>query len=86
MPALRAVQVTSNDAAKEFGVSIFRNMRVPESSVIYRISSTENDYGEAEEDLSWWQASNGTRLRKQKVLVQAKRYGSSIYAIIVPHD
>jgi hypothetical protein len=86
VPALRAVHVTANDAAKELGMSIFENMRVPESSVIYRVFSADIEYEEAKEDLSWWQTSDGIRLRKQKVRVKAKRVGSSTYALIIPLD
>lgn len=84
VPALRAVHVTANEAARELRMTIFQNMRVPERSVIYQVFSNERDYDEAEEEMSWWQASNGTRLPRQRVLVKAKRIQGSVQALVLP--
>jgi len=42
-PSLRAVKVSPNDAAREIGLTIFENMRVPEQSVIFRAFAGEAD-------------------------------------------
>lgn len=73
IPALRAVHVTPNDAARETGLRIFENMRIPEISIIHRAFKENLDNAEAEEDLSWWEASDGTRLEKRPVKVRVKR-------------
>lgn len=84
IPELRAVKVTSNEAAKEIRLSIHENMRVPKRSVIHSVHNCETDYGEAEEDLSWWETSNGTVLTKRRVLVKARRLWDDVYALIIP--
>lgn len=84
IPELRAVKVTSNEAAKEIRLSIHENMRVPKRSIIYSVHDHEIDYGEAEEDLSWWETSDGSVLTKRRVLVKARWYWNDVYAIIIP--
>lgn len=44
-PSLRAVKVLPNDAAREIGLRIFTNMRVPEQSVIYKTFVGKVDSG-----------------------------------------
>ena len=84
-PALRAIRVTANDAARSDGLSIFGNMRVPERSVIYRVFSGDApDYSEADEDLSWWETSNGTQLPQRKVRVKTRSSWDSVEALIIP--
>ena len=51
-PVLRALNITSNDAARETGFEIYRNMRVPESSVIHAVFSNGVGHLEAIENLS----------------------------------
>lgn len=81
-PELRAISVTTNEAAREIGLNIYRNMRVPKDSVIYSVFSGEHDFLKAYEDLSWWTTSDGTILNQTKVLVQSKRVGDDVYALI----
>lgn len=85
-PSLRAVKVSPNDAAREIGLKIFANMRVPEQSVIYKIFVGEIDLGEAEEDLHWWRASSGTQLQKRRVRVLARQAWGAVQALILPID
>lgn len=59
---LRAVYVTQSDMARETGFSIFRNMRIPSSSVIHRVYSDGLDYLEAQENLDMWESSEGGSL------------------------
>lgn len=82
-PELRAVHASPNDAARELdGFSIFPNMRVPPDSVIARIYSGSEFYGDAIEDLSWWE-SGGKRRPAFKVRVEAKRTSDAVDALIV---
>ena len=86
VPALRATHVTASDSARETNLSIFQNMRVPERSVIHRVFKENLAYAEAMEGLSWWEASNGTRLQKIRIRVMAKRTWEAVEALIVPID
>lgn len=80
--ALRAVRITPNLAARESNLFIPTNMRVPKESVIARIFSEDIPALEATEDLSWWNASNGSSLSKQTVQVVARRVGRRVQALI----
>jgi hypothetical protein len=82
--ALRAVQISPNDLARERPFTIHENMRVPERSIISRVFSKAALYDEAEECLSWWEASNGTRLPQCAVKVKARRSGQSAEALVMP--
>ena len=83
VPALRAVKITANEAAKEKDILIFENMRVPERSIIHAVHNGETDYAEALEDLSWWETSSGDVLPKQKISVKAKNCWGDTYALII---
>ena len=81
--SLRAVHVTVNEAARQDGLAIFENMRVPETSIIYRVFQGI-PYGEAVENLSTWETSKGFRLPDRPVEVKAKRSWESVDALIIP--
>lgn len=83
-PVLRAVHVTGNNEARDIGLQIFKNMRVPENSVISRIFVDDIFEGEAEEDLSQWQTSDGMKLPQYPILVKAKISCDSVDALIIP--
>jgi hypothetical protein len=85
-PALRAIHVTANDSARDIGMTIFENMRVPERSIIHQVFSRGTRYLEAVEDLSWWEASDGTRLRELAIAVKAETAWSCVQALIIPLD
>lgn len=82
--ALRAAHVLVNDAARESGLRLHRNFRVPESSVIHRVYAESLSEGTANENLDWWTSSDGTRLQDQELRVSAKRIGNTIYALLIP--
>ena len=81
--SLRAVHVTINDAARRENLAIFENMRVPESSIIYRVFN-DMPRGEGVENLSSWKTSNGFTLPDRLVKVEAKQSWESVDALIFP--
>jgi len=83
-PALRAVNVMPNDAARRQGLQMFRNFRVPQASIISRVFMGQTLQGEARENLNWWKASDGTKLPDIPILVRARRVRESVHALIVP--
>ena len=85
-PELRAVHVSINDAARELdGFSLFPNMRVPADSIISRVHASHEFYGEAIEDLAWWEAS-GKHRPPFSVRVEAKCASDAVDALIVLRD
>lgn len=84
-PVLRATQISANEGARKHGLLIFKNMRVPESSVIYRLYYKDGiDSGEGDEILSSWKTSDGKHLPDIPIKVKAKRFADSVQAIIIP--
>jgi hypothetical protein len=81
---LRAVKVTANDAAKEIGMFIYPNMRIPECSMIANVFDDGPAEGEAAEDLGRWTTSEGGRLADRPVQVQARRVWAGVEALITP--
>lgn len=81
--SLRAVHVTVNEAARQMNLAIYENMRVPETSIIYRVFQGMA-HGEATENLSSWETSTGFRLSDRLVEIEAKRSWESVDALIAP--
>lgn len=81
---LRAVHITTNDAARQLEITMIPNFRVPSQSVIHRVFYNDLQYAEEEENLAMWQSSDGTRLADCWVRVKAKRIGDSVHALIIP--
>jgi hypothetical protein len=82
-PALRAVHVTPNTAAESAGILIPRNMRIPERSVIAKVLADGVASLEADEDLGWWESSNGRRLDSRLLTVKARRRWEAVEALIL---
>lgn len=82
--ALRAVHANANDAARGLGLGVIPRFRIPQRSIITRVFES-GTCGEAQEDLGWWESSDGTRLAQCKVTVRAKQIGDTIHALIVPN-
>ncbi len=82
--ALRAVSVLVNDAARQHGIQLHKNFRVPERSVIHSVFTESLAEGTGVEDLCWWESSDGTRLEKREIRVSAKRIGDTIHALLIP--
>jgi hypothetical protein len=84
LPELRVLKLQVNEFAKESGLTIFPNMRVPTSSVIYKVFSEQTSKAEAVEDLAWWSTSDGKALSPRRVRVRARRSGVGVQALIFP--
>jgi hypothetical protein len=85
LPTLRAVHVTVNATARELGIQLHKNWRVPRESVIARVFE-QGGYSEAVEDLSWWVTSGGGSLDPCPVTVKAKKAWDSVEALLVPSE
>lgn len=82
---LRAVKVTANKAAERVGITIHRNMRVPEQSVISQVFEEDSLISmEADEDLAWWTSSSGRGLARQPITVKARCRWDAAEALVVP--
>jgi hypothetical protein len=82
--ALRAVHVLVNDSARQLGIQLHKNFRVPERSVIYRVFTESLSEGAATENLCWWESSGGTRLEVQALQVSARKVGDTVHALLIP--
>lgn len=81
---LRAVKVIPNKAAQEERFTIPTNMRVPAESVIYRLFDAEPQRsGDGQEDLGQWE-SQGKRLERRRVVVEARKVPDRVIAIVQP--
>jgi hypothetical protein len=82
--ALRAVKVAENAAAREQGLRMIANFRVPEDSIVFRSFHAQTLDSEAYENLNWWKASSGTCLEDRIVKIEVKNFGDSVQALITP--
>ena len=82
--ALRAVEISANEKAREERFTIHENMRVPEKSVVSKVYFGDSLSDEADEDLSWWEASNGTSLPARIIRVRARHTQKSVEALVFP--
>jgi len=81
---LRVRLTVPNSAASESKLVARKNMRVPESSVIYSAFQEEQTDASGEENLNTWTFSSGGSLTNCDVFVQARRVEQSVMAIIQP--
>jgi hypothetical protein len=83
IPKLRVVDIVANDKAREQGIGMHPNLRVPISSIIYKVF-TENDGQEleADEDQSWWVTTSSGALPELALRVNALRRGGRAYGLI----
>jgi hypothetical protein len=84
-PSLRAVHATTNQAARDIGIYLPKNWKVPAKSVIAAVFETGGS-ARAQENLSWWRTSSGARLPNCLVSVEARRVGDSVIALLVVED
>jgi hypothetical protein len=80
---LRAVKVIPNDQAREAGIAIRANMRVPERSVLHRAFDHPCEIAfTAVEDQAWWEASGVGALPLLPLAVHAARRGRYVYGLV----
>jgi len=82
-PALRAIHVTVNQAARDAGIQMHPCWRVPKNSAVNQ-AFEQGEYAEAAENLDWWVTSNGSQLASCSVLVKAKPSGDGVTALLIP--
>jgi hypothetical protein len=82
---LRATHVSVNDAARELGIALFRNMRVPSQSVITRVFDGDLDAASEVENLAWWEAGE-RHLDTLPIRVHARRTYGGVEALLIPLD
>lgn len=88
-PMLRVLAAGGNELARNTGLRIHQNMRVPESSVIARLftDATAANAGltlRSVESLRGWTTSGGGPIGDGNVTVEARRHGDQVIALITP--
>lgn len=80
---LRVVQCFGNDLSRRSGLQIFKQMRVPENSVIMEAyaNPVDAEYA-AVEDQAWWEISSKGPLPGLPILVRSVRRGAHVYGLI----
>lgn len=88
VPQLRVKSAVANEHARNAGLKIPPNMRVPKSSVIMRAFNEGPEFSplSAEENLSSWSSSRSGPLSYAPVHVEAMRVGERVWALITPVD
>jgi hypothetical protein len=83
--ALRTGRVRASASARNLGMVIPWNYRVPRSSVIYEVfHGVAPSHTHADERLGSWTSSDGKGLRDLALHVEARRYGDEVLAILTP--
>ena len=81
-PKLRILSAVPSDVAKQRGLYIPRNFRVPEASIIHKVFIDRRDSDSARECLSLWEASGGKRLKAMTVRVEVRQHFESVLALL----
>jgi hypothetical protein len=68
--------------AKQRGLYIPKNFRVPEASIIHAVFVDKRDSASARECLSLWEASGGKRLKAMTVRVEVRQHFESVLALL----
>ena len=79
----RATKVQSNNPARQSALLIFKNMEVPDESIIKRVldNPEPGQVFSNVENLNWWKSSKG-RLGDYDVYVEAKKIGDTVWALV----
>ncbi len=84
VPALRAVTVIENGEARRTSFRIHPRMRVPERSILHSVFEGGSKSAESDENLGWWESSDGTRLPSTPIHVKARRAWEGVEGLITP--
>lgn len=82
VPKLRVQSVVPSDNARQHGLYIPKNYRVPESCIIHAVHSGQQDYAAAVECLSLWESSDGKYLGPKAIQIEARKCFDSVLALI----
>ena len=81
---LRVLHANANEPAREAGIFIPKNIRVPKTSVVYQIFNDDLlTQAEAVENLSLWEPTTKPRAIDRQVTVKARRNGDHVLALII---
>lgn len=84
VPVLRAVTVIENGEARRARFRIHPNMRVPDRSIVHAVFDDQLRNGGADENLDWWESSDGKQLSSTPIRVDARRTWNGVEALIAP--
>lgn len=82
VPKLRVQSVVPSNNARQHGLYIPKNYRVPESSVIHLVHNGERDRAAALECLSLWVSSDGKCLGPKAIQIEVCKSFDSVLALI----
>ena len=86
-PKLRAVVATANAAARALGLRIDKNMEVLTDSIVallYDSGVPRVPDVIGTESLSLWKHSDGTSVGDSDVIIEARRFGDRVVALVEP--
>jgi hypothetical protein len=81
-PKLRVQSVVPSSNARQYGLYIPKNYRVPESSVIHLVHNGQQDHATAVECLSLWESSGGKCLGPKAIQIEVRKSFDSVLALI----
>ena len=86
IPQLRVSTAASNAAARQIGLVVHPNMRIPSASVIARAFTADDEFLSftAVEDMQTWTSSRGGHMTARPVMVEAMRVRDQVWAIVTP--
>ena len=82
VPKLRVHSVVPSNNARQYGLYIPKNYRVPESSVIHLVHNRQQDRAAAVECLSLWKSSDGKCLGPKAIQIEVRKSFGSVLALI----
>jgi hypothetical protein len=82
VPKLRVQSVVPSNNARQYGLYIPKNYRVPESSVIHLVHNGLQDHAAAMECLSLWESSDGKCLGPKAIQTEVRKSFDSVLALI----
>jgi hypothetical protein len=81
-PKLRVQSVVPSNNARQYGLYIPKNYRVPGSSVIHLMHNGQQDHAAAVECLSLWKSSDGKCLGPKAIQIEVRKSFDSVLALI----
>jgi hypothetical protein len=81
-PKLRVTSVVANGPARERGLYIPKNFRVPQTSIINEAFVGGRDHCSDQECLSLWESSDGKRLNRMPIRIEVRKHFESVLALI----